>query len=57
MKFEWEQLGETTTKRAKVIGGWLVSNTPRYSHDVILEDAVPFATSMVFVPDPKHEWK
>lgn len=56
MKFEWERLPDTTTARAKIFGGWLVSNNPRYSTHPLREDAIPFGTSMVFVHDPHHEW-
>ena len=50
MKFEWviihyiKSIG-WTTYRAKVFGGWLVSNC--------FDDN----NSMVFIPDQKHEWE
>jgi len=55
MKFEWENIysdGELFTMRAKVFGGWCILNTkfePNEIGNVISE-------SMVFVPDPNHEW-
>lgn len=41
--FYWESIGtsDATAYRAKVIGGWVVSDN----------------NGMCFVPDPKHEWK
>jgi hypothetical protein len=57
MKFEWENLFYhhtandkfAFTDRAKVFGGWLVLNkicAGSRAHE-----------SMVFVPDPNHEWE
>ena len=42
MKFEWEMIGSYDERayRAKVIGGWVVSDN----------------NGMCFVPDPNHEW-
>ena len=44
MKFEWEELTDTTW-RAKVIGGWIVRTTSCSG------------IAMVFIPDPKHSWE
>jgi hypothetical protein len=46
-KIEWELLASEglTTSRLKVPSGWIIKYE---SGD---------AASMVFVPDPKHEWK
>lgn len=42
IEFKWERLTKhSSTFRAKVIGGWVVSD------DV----------GLVFVPDPNHEWQ
>ena len=56
MKFEWEDLHELSsgiagnaTVRAKVFGGWIVHHTWVLNKNEIAE-------SMVFVPDPNHEW-
>ena len=59
MEFEWEILNHDDgssfrTFRAKVIGGWLVRNITWYDHDEF--QASSLCESMVFVPDPKHEW-
>lgn len=57
MKFEWECIFEfihdekpiiKVTNRAKVFGGWIV-------HDYFWAKD-NFDTSMIFIPDPKHEW-
>lgn len=58
MKFEWEQIfGFTGDKfvrlsaRARVIGGWVM-------HDCIITSKSNITNqSMVFIPDPNHEWK
>lgn len=66
MKFEWEKMWSKeeervfycATYRAKVFGGWVVRNWDLTMHPY------PTATntnhtvseSMVFVPDPNHEW-
>lgn len=49
-KIEWEIIcycedGSYRTQRAKVFGGWIVTNRGQ-------DDVYP-----VFVPDPNHEWK
>lgn len=51
MKFEWEKLDEST-RRAKVIGGWIVQCK-------IFEEGskgVMISESSVFVPDAHHKW-
>jgi len=57
LKFEWETikaLPSCQTHRAKVIGGWIINQVSvlkdNRGHDQYLSD------SMVFVPDPNHEW-
>lgn len=58
MKFEWESIFEFSSSvatrfsgRAKVKGGWIV-------HDFIRNDkSMEMTGSMVFVPDPNHEWE
>ncbi len=62
MKFEWERIhniyipttGGSNTYRVKVIGGWVI-NCDNYT-DVINEMPRNISQSMVFVPDPNHEW-
>ncbi len=49
--FKWEAIEETTA-RAKVIGGWILR-----SRDVDECNSAYTVLSMVFVPDPKHEWE
>ena len=51
IEWQWEQLDEGT-RRAKVIGGWLV-NTHRRSDN---GKASTFDQALVFVPDRDHEW-
>jgi hypothetical protein len=48
MEWEWEILDEFT-KRAKVIGGWLIQHGSYTNKGSITE-------SMVFVPDKDHDW-
>lgn len=48
IEFKWESMGDSTW-RAKVIGGWIVAH--------IIEGDKEFTNSMVFIPDPKHEWE
>ena len=45
MKFEWETL-TTDTRRAKVLGGWIVLVTK--------DDGTN--SSSIFVSDPHYEW-
>jgi hypothetical protein len=55
MEFEWEPLyydgNDATTFRVKVIGGWIV----RYNYHA--HEHYNESISMVFVPDPNHEWE
>lgn len=47
--FEWENIDDNQygeTERAKVFGGWIIY---RSVNQLII--------SMVFIPDPKHEWE
>lgn len=55
--FEWESLGLVESHasfhgnaRAKVYGGWIFKNIAGSVNTTL-------ATSMVFVPDPNHEWE
>lgn len=50
IEFEWEKL-MVGVLRAKVFGGWIVS-----SYDSCAETGDVKSQSMVFVPDPSHEW-
>ena len=58
--FSWEEIdrGDRDYEpdhscRTKVIGGWIVyTKITEY-----LGDAGSLSTSMVFIPDPNHEWE
>lgn len=62
MKFEWEnihanhvaKIGGSNTARARIKGGWIVSLDLYTSEKEGTNRNV--STSMVFIPDPKHEW-
>lgn len=63
MKFEWEVLvcgtdneGGCITHRAKVIGGWIVKNMC-WADSPGGKDSPVQSESMVFIPDPNHEWE
>lgn len=47
MIWEWQEL-DTATKRAQVIGGWLIVHTSKNSKGQ--------SESMTFVPDRDHLW-
>lgn len=51
MKFKWDKI-EETTEIAKVFGGWVIR-----SRDVDDCNTEYTVESMVFVPDPTHQWK
>ena len=54
-EFEWEVMLSSTysvTSRAKVFGGWIIL----HESDITYEDGYNSNTSMVFVPDPLHQW-
>ena len=51
IEFKWERVSSDTL-RAKVIGGWVVT-----SEGYSTETGDVISSSMVFVPDPDHEWK
>lgn len=53
IEFVWEILDDNT-KRAKVIGGWIV-HTVNSSKD-INGKIKNVSGTMVFVPDDNHEW-
>ena len=59
MKFVWEYIligdHETTTKRAKVIGGWIVRTESVMVHHLGQQNSSR-SEALVFVPDPNHEW-
>ncbi len=70
MGFEWEEIycAEdsmenvfTLTYRAKVFGGWIVRNIVLLAIDHVDNPNTDYweraNISMVFVPDPKHEWE
>ena len=48
MSFEWEQI-ETHTRRAKVIGGWIVETVNYCAGKPVI--------STIFIPDRKHKWE
>lgn len=57
MKFDWEEIYrkdkgvlDIHTARVKVFGGWIVNNL------TLDEVESNQSESMVFVPDPNHEW-
>jgi hypothetical protein len=58
MRFDWEKIYSNAgsvvgaTYRAKVYGGWIVK-----SFEVNDCNSETTSESMVFVPDPRHEWK
>lgn len=49
IEFEWQKLDETT-RRAKVIGGWIVHCCDIFQNTGISE-------ALVFVPDADHLWE
>jgi hypothetical protein len=55
IEWEWEKLDKYTL-RAKVFGGWLVL----HAYPVTITDHkkrdMSQSESMVFVPDPNHQW-
>lgn len=60
MKFEWlriHKIGtadeQNITLRAKVIGGWIVKSV--YVKKLKFKEKR--SESLVFVPDPNHEWE
>ena len=66
-KIEWETLAETkferaglilleTTKRIKTPGGWVVGITNGVVKNGGWSSNVTTDTSLVYVPDPEHEW-
>lgn len=44
LPFKWEKI-EIDAWRAKVVGGWVLQTINNQSE------------SMVFIPDPNHEWR
>lgn len=55
IEFKWEDIEYSNhcefSYRAKVIGGWV------YRLDNYECEDSPIQTSLVFIPDLKHEWK
>lgn len=54
IKFEWEEMCDQYTHRAKVIGGWIVRSYNFLSDDNSFGSV---SECLVFIPDPKHEWE
>ena len=57
--FEWEELDDREGRqvyRAKVIGGWIIHSL-NYDDIACKEYNLGQCESMVFVPDPNHEWE
>ena len=52
MKFLWETVSKGYF-RAKVFGGWVLHSS-RYEYESDMN--VSISESMVFIPDPRHEW-
>ena len=55
----WEDIDNYHT-RAKVFGGWIVKASESVTHDTRdngMQSGWDWRIAMVFVPDPKHEWK
>ena len=53
IEFKWQLIhGDncTYTHRAKVIGGWIINQST-------IGGYVALSESMVFIPDPNHEWE
>lgn len=50
----WEEI-EQNTKRMKVFGGWIVLHLHQ-QNEWLYDGGEPACESMVFVPDPNHEW-
>jgi hypothetical protein len=57
MKFEWIGMDDSTS-RAQVIGGWIVRFCDDVAHNtgMGIENGWDWRSSMVFVPDPSHQW-
>lgn len=55
MKFEWELL-DKNTRRAKVIGGWVMLHEKHALASKNGQDSILCSESMVFVSDHNHEW-
>lgn len=63
MKFEWEKIaksyqdgvGGCNTHRAKVFGGWVLSNDI-YTDVLHRGNERSMTTSLCFIPDALHEW-
>ena len=51
IEWQWEVL-DSTTARAKVIGGWIINHFNSFSDGKKTE----ISEAMVFVPDRDHEW-
>jgi hypothetical protein len=66
IEFVWEKISSTraesgcdVTIRSKVMGGWLVRSIADKALCVSKTGDISIANSqsMVFVPDPNHEWE
>lgn len=63
IEFEWEQIyanfgSNHFNERARVFGGWLVKDR-YFLRDITspAQHAPSMSQTMVFIPDPHHEWK
>lgn len=53
--YDKRQCTKQITSRAKVFGGWLVYN---YTYSTVMKnESIHCSESMVFIPDPNHEWE
>jgi len=53
---KWELIGDIT-HRMKIFSGWLVIRDRVQTEGQWENRSVALSSSMVYVPDPKHEWK
>lgn len=56
LNFEWEEL-DKNTKRAKVIGGWILHHDKHALAAKGKESHILCSESMVFIPDPGFQWR
>ncbi len=54
--FEWEDICPSTS-RAKVIGGWLIRTFIMFDNHDFYSPEKSSSVTMVFVPDPFHQWE
>ena len=53
LEWKWEHLDECT-QRTKVKGGWLILRLGAI--DIEKNKRVSFRETMIFLPDPDHQW-